>query len=453
MAIPSRPAASLALLAVVLLLARPSHAGMYGEHVAELTVANFDEHVIKSAETWLVKFYAPWCGHCKSSAPAFSKAAKKLAGVARLGVINCDDHQQLARRFGVQGFPTIKVFKGDTPSARRPSDYNSARSAKAFVDHVKYVMPSYVARVKPSGLEAFFDDLKALPHVLLFTDKSTTSALYKGLSATFRGKVACGEVRRSDSAPVISQYNVNSFPTLLAFPSGKTDANDAIPFSGAMDPNSLKAFFSKVADVNANITVDAATDADAPPKETVFEQPKAYSGEVVTVTDSRSYTSACAARKDRRQCALAFLPSGESHLAHADLSSAAQKYQYDNLAFAVIDSSDEGGKAYAEAFGVDATTGGFVVVRARKDKFTLMEGNVEGSAVAAFLDKVVGGDARWKKLGGALPEWKGVEEEKKAEEADGAGGQDDGTGNVEGAGEEDAGQCSSTKCNDGKDEL
>jgi len=45
--------------------------------VYTLVGKNFDQIVIDSDKDVLVKFYAPWCGHCKKMAPIYEEVAKK----------------------------------------------------------------------------------------------------------------------------------------------------------------------------------------------------------------------------------------------------------------------------------------------------------------------------------------------------------------------------------------
>jgi protein disulfide-isomerase A6 len=50
---------------------------MYGgnSNVVVLTSANFKKLVTDSKEGWMIEFYAPWCGHCKTLAPEYEKLA------------------------------------------------------------------------------------------------------------------------------------------------------------------------------------------------------------------------------------------------------------------------------------------------------------------------------------------------------------------------------------------
>lgn len=80
--------------------------------VIQLTQGNFKSVVVNSTEPVLVEFYAPWCGHCKSLAPEYAKAAKALKGMAKIAAIDLDTHKGAGGPYGIKGFPTIKLFIG-----------------------------------------------------------------------------------------------------------------------------------------------------------------------------------------------------------------------------------------------------------------------------------------------------------------------------------------------------
>lgn len=340
--------------------------------------------------------------------PAFSKAAKKLDGIAKVGVVNCDVEQSLAQKYGVSGFPSIKVFKGEGKKARRPSDYNGERTSSALVDHAKYVMPNFIARVKESGIDAFFTDERSLPHVLLFTDKKSTSPLYKGMAAEFRNRIAFGEVRKPEIGDLKSRYEIKSFPMLLAFSPGDSSLEKAVVYTGSYKPSSLRKYFDGL--LSGEPPVDSSETDSQKPDDPVFKQPKAFKADVATIASGDEYMSECGLRKDGRMCGLAFLPGGISHKLANELKAIAEKYQYDNLAFAVVDISnfEDGGAKLAKAFGIqDGGKGGFVTIRGKKKKFALHDPEAEltTNAISGFLDRLVGGDARFKKVPGDLPLW------------------------------------------------
>jgi protein disulfide-isomerase-like protein len=63
---------------------------------------------------WLLKFYAPWCGHCKKLAPILDAVAPKLKGSMAIGKIDCTIAKSLCTKHGVRGYPTMKfAMDGD----------------------------------------------------------------------------------------------------------------------------------------------------------------------------------------------------------------------------------------------------------------------------------------------------------------------------------------------------
>ena len=57
-------------------------------------------------------------GHCKNLAPHYEKVAKNLKGIAKVAAVDCDEEKNkpLCGSQGVQGFPTLKIFK---PSSKK----------------------------------------------------------------------------------------------------------------------------------------------------------------------------------------------------------------------------------------------------------------------------------------------------------------------------------------------
>jgi len=116
-------------------VASPALAIKEEDDVAVLdSVAAFDEF-IKATPFALVEFYAPWCGHCKELAPQWAEAAgrsKKLAKPVPLAKVDATDQEELATRFDVTGYPTIKLFRSGVEE-----DYKGPRDADGIVAYLE----------------------------------------------------------------------------------------------------------------------------------------------------------------------------------------------------------------------------------------------------------------------------------------------------------------------------
>lgn len=126
--------------------------GQYIEHFSDQTSY---EHYADQSEDAFVMFYAPWCGHCKTSKPAMAQTMggvgtefsnyksgdfRKHNGKTAVIMVNCDDHPEIAKQHNVNGFPTFKYLKGIKDRSLLKADnvleYSGGRSSKHFEDYV-----------------------------------------------------------------------------------------------------------------------------------------------------------------------------------------------------------------------------------------------------------------------------------------------------------------------------
>lgn len=146
----STPAAFLAFLTVVL--------ANEASDVISLTASTF-ESTVNAESLILVEFFAPWCGHCKTLAPVYEQLASDFAFAKdkiSIAKVDADSEKSLGKRFGIQGFPTIKYFNGKD---EKPEDYSGGRdleSLTAFISE-KIGVKAKKAKAAPSIVNMLSD--------------------------------------------------------------------------------------------------------------------------------------------------------------------------------------------------------------------------------------------------------------------------------------------------------
>ncbi len=123
---------------------------------------------------YLFKIDAPWCGHCKTLAPEYAKAAKELeekGSPIKLGKVDATEETKLAEDYGVRGYPTLKFFRSGSPI-----EYGGGRQADDIVNWLgKKTGP---AALEIENVEAAETFIKSQPVVVVgfFKDRESAEA-------------------------------------------------------------------------------------------------------------------------------------------------------------------------------------------------------------------------------------------------------------------------------------
>ncbi|MDD2427908.1 MAG: thioredoxin [Eubacteriales bacterium] len=101
-----------------------------------LTKANFKEEVLESEQPVLVDFWASWCGPCRMVGPIVEALAEDFDGRAKVGKVNVDEEDDLARQYSVMSIPTLVIFKGGEVAERLVGARSQGELAALLEKHV-----------------------------------------------------------------------------------------------------------------------------------------------------------------------------------------------------------------------------------------------------------------------------------------------------------------------------
>jgi protein disulfide-isomerase-like protein len=103
----------------------------------ELTPETWEEKT--AGKTTFIKFYAPWCGHCKAMKPSWDTLMEEYKDSDSILVadVNCiEGGADLCKKHGVKGFPTVKFGE-----ASNLENYKGGRDLDSLKDFAGTLKP------------------------------------------------------------------------------------------------------------------------------------------------------------------------------------------------------------------------------------------------------------------------------------------------------------------------
>ncbi|KAH8827187.1 thioredoxin-like protein [Flagelloscypha sp. PMI_526] len=122
-----------------------------------------------------VKFYAPWCGHCKKMAGAWKGMAARMQGKLLVAEVDCEANKSFCTSQNVQGFPTLAMYSGGSKN-----EYSGSRKLEGLTDYAEKAVLPAISPLEGSQLANLVKSEQVL--YVLLTRPDYSSAVSRALS-------------------------------------------------------------------------------------------------------------------------------------------------------------------------------------------------------------------------------------------------------------------------------
>jgi len=331
----------------------------------------------------------------------YNAVATELKGMAKVCAMSCDDWPVFCEKNNVKTTPAVMIY----PTNPIPAYiWEGKMEAKAIASRVAKSIPDSSTQITNDNIDAFLSTEPTKPKIILFSNKKSPPTLFKALSSetVFRRTVKFGFVSESE-ADVVSRFKVKKFPTILKQQGGKIEIKDKDQYKGEINFHALKDWTNLFSESGMGDKLQGA----GQPEESI-EEAKPWLVQEVPELTGKSSNDICF--KGEGLCVI-FLKDGEVSSAETEMLTALSKKFTSQL-------SDRGAKmkwmwmnveiesSFKELFEPEQMPTAVVFNPHKRLRFTKLDhgddGEVKGDehGLSKLMDKVLGGDARFKMVPG-----------------------------------------------------
>lgn len=374
------------------------------EHDIQLiTEKNFDGVIGKFRDTSVASlwFFKDDNSADKKLLDTYNDVAKDLKGMAKVTAINCNDWAGFCSKNNVKETPAVMIY----PINPYPAFLHTGKmEAKAISHQVARLIPDFTTRVTQENFETFLGNDPSKPKVMLFSNKKAPPTILKALSSdtVFRRAAKFGFVTEGDKE-VCQKYKVKSFPTIIMQRRVGTEVKKET-YSGAINYADIHSWVNPYVESGMGDKKFASGGKE----EATIEDDQPWLMQDVPEMTAKSANSICF--KGDGLCVIYLkdgaITSGETEMltrlskkfiSQISGRGATMKWMWINLGIET---------AFKELFAPAKLPSAVVFNPHKRLRFTQLdhgeENEIEGNedTIAGLVDKVVGGDARFKPVPG-----------------------------------------------------
>ncbi|KAK6590134.1 thioredoxin disulfide isomerase A6 transmembrane domain in C-terminal region [Cryptosporidium xiaoi] len=143
--------------------------------VINLTETKYNEEVLNANNdiVWFIKYFAPWCGHCRNLNPEIIKVAEffKDNDKIKIARIDCTKESKLCKKNKINGYPTMRLYN----KGKYIKQYKSPK--RFHTDIIRFIergmQPDVIIVENLKQLSDLSYDLALYPiFIILFNDRN-----------------------------------------------------------------------------------------------------------------------------------------------------------------------------------------------------------------------------------------------------------------------------------------